>query len=390
MRNFKICFVLDEFDFETSWGGIATSSGVITKALSALGNEVFIITSGKKNEYNQNGRVHLFRIKTSGIEPSSPLLTKITSRLVFYAKICALIKKIDAKYSLDVVRIPEARSLGLIYSLFKDSRLITEICMPTAFVHRLNNKNDIKNKMISYIYELAEKIQTRNSAGIIYNTLFLKNIISKRWRVEEKKNAVISSGINIKDAEELSRRRNILNEKNYILYFGRLEINKGVGLLIDAMPKILGLFPEQKAAFVGEDRGLKRDILKLKEKYAENIIISDRVSHEDIFPIIRDAKLVVLPSILENMSMACIEAMALGKVVIATRNTGFEEVIEDKKTGFLVEPGNIAELADKIIYCLELHSLDDIGENAKKAARERFNADEIVKETMVFYEKVVA
>jgi glycosyltransferase involved in cell wall biosynthesis len=75
----------------------------------------------------------------------------------------------------------------------------------------------------------------------------------------------------------------------------------------------------------------------------------DSLPHRQLYPIIERAKLVVLPSIADNMPNACLEAMALGKAVVGPQGAVFDEVITDEERGFLVSPGNVNALAEKIV-----------------------------------------
>src|SRR5581483_2960293 len=84
--------------------------------------------------------------------------------------------------------------------------------------------------------------------------------------------------------------------------------------------------------------------------------------------LVRHARLVVLPSLYENMSNAALEAMALERPVVGTRGTAFEELIEDGVSGFLAPPGDAAALSDCILAALARPDLVRIGEHAGERA----------------------
>jgi glycosyltransferase involved in cell wall biosynthesis len=79
---------------------------------------------------------------------------------------------------------------------------------------------------------------------------------------------------------------------------------------------------------------------------------------------------VVLPSLVDNLPNACLEAMALGKPVIGTSGASFEELLTDGISGFLVPPGDPRALADRIIAVWDRPDLDSIGEAARRRAGE--------------------
>ena len=78
----------------------------------------------------------------------------------------------------------------------------------------------------------------------------------------------------------------------------------------------------------------------------------------------------------------------MSKPVISTNHGGSREIIENNVTGWLVEPNNPEDLANKIIYVLNLNQRkkDLIGQNAQKKIRERFSLKEMLVQTLQVYE----
>jgi len=85
------------------------------------------------------------------------------------------------------------------------------------------------------------------------------------------------------------------------------------------------------------------------QELADKLGLSSRVIftgfRADALSLLQAANIFVLPSLSEGMPLSVLEAMALGKPVIATRVGGIPEVIEQGKTGWLVPPGNAGALA---------------------------------------------
>jgi glycosyltransferase involved in cell wall biosynthesis len=103
-----------------------------------------------------------------------------------------------------------------------------------------------------------------------------------------------------------------------------------------------------------------------------------RLSPRVLQRLIGAADLVVLPSLYENFSYVCLEAMAQAKPVLATRGTGFDEILTDERTGFLVAPGDAAELADALSRLApDAQRLTAVGQNARRSLV-RFDANRIV------------
>jgi glycosyltransferase involved in cell wall biosynthesis len=93
----------------------------------------------------------------------------------------------------------------------------------------------------------------------------------------------------------------------------------------------------------------------------------------DVMGFLGQSKIFVLASLREGLSLAIIEAMAQGLPVVAHRTGGIPEVVEDGVTGYLVEPKNTAQFAEKIAQLLSDPSKrDQMGQAAKSAFEKKF------------------
>jgi glycosyltransferase involved in cell wall biosynthesis len=115
-----------------------------------------------------------------------------------------------------------------------------------------------------------------------------------------------------------------------------------------------------------EFTGYKQD--ERREKYPE-VEFTGYKQDEELKEIINRASFVVVPSgYYENCSMSVLESMAFGKPIIGSRIGGIPEQIEDGKTGFLFEMGNVRELAEKMMV---LASDKELRKKMGRAAREK-------------------
>ena len=136
-----------------------------------------------------------------------------------------------------------------------------------------------------------------------------------------------------------------------LLYIGRLSIEKGVDVLLQALKQtnetldIAGNGPdEEKLKLLSQTLGLE-----------DRVIWHGQLLGEDLEKLKREAKAIILPSIwAENMSLVLLESLAYGKLIIASNSGGTPELIKDNKTGFLFPPGDSQTLAHKI------NSLNDL------------------------------
>ena len=97
------------------------------------------------------------------------------------------------------------------------------------------------------------------------------------------------------------------------------------------------------------------------------------------------------PSLWEGFGLSVLEAMAMGKPVIATRVSALPELIEDTVSGFLVEPKDPDALAAMItLLAGSLVLQKKIGEQARQRCREQFSVERMVETTRELYGDVLA
>ena len=138
------------------------------------------------------------------------------------------------------------------------------------------------------------------------------------------------------------------NEKNYILYIGRLDIyQKGLDILLPAFKEVLKENNDLKLIMAGKGNDEKKVKKMVKELGLEdNVEFSGRVSGGKKAELIGSALFVCMPSRFESWGIVAVEAGACGRPVIGTNVPGLNESIRDKETGFLVKKEDMQGLAD--------------------------------------------
>lgn len=171
-------------------------------------------------------------------------------------------------------------------------------------------------------------------------------------------------------------------------FVGRLVPGKGADVLLRAAPRVLNRYPNSRFVLVGD--GPARQEL---ESLASQLGVTDRVLfagvREDMPQVYRSFDLLVLPSFCEAMPMCVLEAMAAGKPVIATRVGAVPRLIEEDKTGMLIELGDVAGLSAAILNLLEApERAQRLGKNGQLRAAEHFSADAMACEYAQLYSEV--
>ena len=201
-----------------------------------------------------------------------------------------------------------------------------------------------------------------------------------------------------------------------LLYVGRLAPEKGVHILLDAFRIVLAHHPDAHLELLGPEKVFPLEamfpgcadphLLELEpyfqsDAYAQLLrtkvsevpsgsisFLNKGVKFIDLAPHYHSASIFAFPSICEEFfGMPLVEAMASGTPIVATRGGAFSEIVEDGRSGFLVERSDVRALADGI---LQLLSNPDQREAMTKAAFERastmFSWDRIIADLLEKYE----
>ena len=113
---------------------------------------------------------------------------------------------------------------------------------------------------------------------------------------------------------------------------------------------------------------------------------------DQVFDLVRESSLFLLPSLEEGIANVAVESMALGTPVISTDCGGMGELIENNKNGFLISTRSEAEIATAIIKFskLEDSQIQQISINARKKVAENFTESNMVKDMLALYQKVIS
>lgn len=133
----------------------------------------------------------------------------------------------------------------------------------------------------------------------------------------------------------------------------RMDGHKGAQHLVAAMTSVWRSHPDARLVFVGRDApwkgGMMSDHLReVAGDDADRLHILGYQPNERYFAAVRAADVIAIPSLWESFCLAALEAMALGRPVIGTRDNGFSEFIRDGENGLLVGRGDVDELAEAI------------------------------------------
>ncbi|MBA7507586.1 N-acetyl-alpha-D-glucosaminyl L-malate synthase [subsurface metagenome] len=340
--------------FPPKWlGGTEIATYNIAKNLVTRGHEVRVITSldeSLSKETIEDG-FHIHRISQQKL--------RFIGVISLWVKIFWLLKKINP----DIVH---AQSIGMGMPAFLAKKLLRK---PYVVWGRGSEV------YLPWLYKKpVSKLVLKSATAVIALTEDMKGEIQK---ICNREVSVIPNGIDLDRFQDLNPRTireglKVNSDERLILFVGGLKPTKGLEYLIQAMSSISQSEMKMKLLLVGQ--GEERDRL---EQLAKNLGLSSyvkfvgEVPYKEVPEYMAASDVFVLPSLSEGFPNVILEAMASGMPIVATRVGGLAEIIKDGDNGFLVEPGNPQQLAEKVLLILKDKELRErISRNNKEAAKE--------------------
>lgn len=135
-----------------------------------------------------------------------------------------------------------------------------------------------------------------------------------------------------------------ISEPLKILFVGRVEVLKGIKILIKALHKIDFAYELHLVGQVYEE--IEVDIAGI----AQNVIRHGSLSRQQLPAIYAQCDVLVLPSLQESFGLVILEALSCGLPVLASQNTGAPDIVVHKETGYLFDPESIEQLGAGLLF----------------------------------------
>ena len=295
-----------------------------------------------------------------GRRKSNAVLRQINPDLVHYQGYCFLSANCGFPAILTVHGIAE-------YEALLNSRGVRRI-MRWLFLKLTEGYGRYKAKNIIWISDYARKLLQKKIKP------------EKAWLIE---NPVASSCFNVERKFQHGR----------IFCCGRITPLKNILGMIAAFEKIVKTFPYAElriAGFGDADYLAKCKRAVCESNLQDRVLFLGFLGTKAVQDELSKAHCLTLPSFQENAPLIIEEAMAAGVPVIGARVGGIGDLIENGKTGFLVDPGdpdNIQKMMSKILSDDSLAS--SMSQYARQIAKQRFFAALIARKTLQAYQEVL-
>lgn len=178
--------------------------------------------------------------------------------------------------------------------------------------------------------------------------------------------------------------------KKTVLFVGRFSYEKGISLLAELAEKILRKRSDCFFVFIGEGQ-MKPMLEGLQKMFPEGVLLLEPLSYKEMPAVFASADIGLFPSIWqEPFGRTAVEQMAAGKLLIATNTGTPKDFVVQGETGFLAEPGSLAEWEKALEKALNDSALRKrIGLNAQNSVLKRFAKQGIVEQIISVYASLV-
>lgn len=266
-----------------------------------------------------------------------------------------------------IKKIINKENITIIHSHHRMAAFYAELIASSNIIKIANVHNTFSDK------KLLTRIAYKNTKLIAVGERVKQNLV-EYFHISEVQITVIHNGIrafsgNIQPIKILESEK----KAGHILIgnIGRLSEQKGMQYFIEAAFLAVSLHPEARFFIVGdgEEKKVLQDLVDSKRLNDKIFFLGYR---SDIQNIMSQLDFIVLSSLWEGLPLTPIEAYSVGKTVIGTSVDGTPEIIRDKVDGYLVEPKNSKDLAEKMIYLIEHPK---IRQALERKALERYNEE---------------
>lgn len=208
---------------------------------------------------------------------------------------------------------------------------------------------------------VSNYVYMKMATNIVLYSLYAKKIFENRFFKLNKSVHLL----HLLPYRYISSENNIISKTgNYILFFGRLSIYKGIDILLDAIPKVLDKFPDEKFLIAGKpENGFDSDF----QNSSSIFFILRYLQVDELRELILNAKFVVCPYRDATQSGVLMTCFALNKSVVATNVGAFPEYISNGYNGVLSAPDAV-ELAVSMNYALTDNLYEQFNLNLKNSS----------------------
>ena len=373
-----------------SVGGLAQHVFDLSHALQDEGHHVTIITTGDDNlpEYEKDGNIIIHRVRPF------PLVGNDFLTWVFQLNFALLEKSIEIIRSQEKFDVLHAHDWLVAFTARTLKFGMRIPLVATIHATEYGRNQGLHNELQRYISDV-EWWLIYEAWKVIVCSNYMKNEAENIFQCPYDKLKIIPNGADEGNfnslPDDFKRHKYASDEEKIVFFVGRVVHEKGIHILIEAMPKIIHHYPKVKFIIAGKGPILeylksKALLLGVAEKCFFTGYIDDKMRNA----FYKNASVAVFPSIYEPFGIVALEAMAGRVPVVVSDVGGLSEIVNHGIDGLKAIRDNAGSLADCILSILQNDELADyLVKNASSRVKNEFSWKKIAKSTIDVYENVI-
>lgn len=322
--------------YDNALGGMEKSVYNHAKGMISRGHSVRILTTGSCNRKWKYKGIEVWDVYGNNdlTVKTGDLLFNIIKREKAFNHALDEMEKI---HHIDIIQYTGWFGVGFLHK--KNKPAIMRISSYTK--EQLCNNYSASNMRLLSFFELraAKRMDFVFAPSVIMANAMQRDLAKKISVIETP---FIPENV----SENYGKYKMYCDEKKYFLFFGRMTVDKGINVIKEIIYELLGKYNDYYFVFSGyiDDNKLVTSMYEEARDNSDRIIFTGKLQHSELYPIIRNAAVIVMPSIKDNLPNGCAEAMYLKKIVVGTYKSSLDQYIDNGVTGLLAEAGNPKEL----------------------------------------------
>ena len=380
--DIRICFVCDGYPPERKVGGIESFTQTLAYGLVKRGHYVSVVGYSdrvSKLTIDNDRGVRIVRIPhlLKGLVPRM-----ISERL----RLESVIRQEIRISKINLVETPDVRG----WLMFGSFGIPLIVRMHGAnFVYFSNSA-----RKVSTISRFFEKRTLKLATHLIAVSDYIRQETLSKAQLGDRSCELIYNGV---DTNFFKPDSIIKQEKDSILFVGRLSQTKGAPNLFKALPAVFSAHPSARLYFIGKDpinhlgeQASAALINGLPEQFRSRVKICGETSREKLPEMYRKASVVVFPSMVEAHPIAVLEAMACECPTVFMRSGPGPEMIKHGLEGLLCDTLDPDKIADAVIAMLNNPArAREMGRAARERVQKQFSMPQFLDKNELYYRTIL-
>ncbi len=380
--------------------GVAVFAHNLALGLAKRGHEVLVICpsfNGRRHKrkdhktgvttlYLKSIRFPFYPDQIRKVEDRKELLGVTLPRIIYKNGIWAApypypeIKKELDKFQPDVIHLQTAETIALAIQAYARRYDVPMVSTGHAYPDNITGQfkflKPVKKPVDALVRAYMNSFLKHSEYATMPTEMAIDDLVPKNRRRFKVPVEALSNGVDLSQFSPGKPKASILKKykidvgRPRVLYVGRVDPEKSIGVVLTAFKEVLSKIPEAEFMIVGDGTD-KMNLEKMTEEHgiSGNVRFLGRVLPPDLQEIYRTGDLFATASETETQGIVLIEAAATGLPLVAVDAGAVSELCQDKRNGILCEPKDVSGIANAIVTILSDKKLKgEYGKNSLEVA----------------------